>query len=474
MKNNILYIIIIILLGCTTTRAQDIPVMHFMHLNPYQLYTNPTAELPYNGYVDIPAISNLNVGIFNNFLRYNKLFEQNDEGYPTTITANKFVNSLAQNDNMLSAELNEEILGLGFRIKEKFFLSLDYRIRCNAEFAFSKDLLGFFVFGNMNYVGPDNAANLQLGIQANAYQEFSISFQHKVNDHWTWGIRPKFLLGLFNVQTQQLQASIQTNPEDYGMTVNYQAQARLSSFLPYTINLGNGDYSLEFDDIGLEDLGNAFSNMGGAIDVGLQYKPTPEIGLSLSVLDLGFIHWKTSNYQIYSELSDAGRYYENGSFVFQGLTNDDITQLTSEDGADAFLDTLADYFPLSSAPIQNYNTSLYTRVQAQFNYNITPSNRFSILAQGRFINHHIRPALTVAYNGSFFNIIDVCLAYTLQHKSYDNLAIGLGLNLGPINIYATTHNILPVISHNNFTKITGTLGIVINWGHLKKKEKIEA
>ena len=470
-KYNVLIIIGFFFCGIGSVAAQDIPVTHFMHLNPFQFYTDVTADLPYNGYVTFPGIGNVNVGVYNNALRYNKIFERDEAGYPIGIKANEFVNSLATFNNAITADVNEEIFGFGFRIKKKCFMSIDYRVRANAEVSFSKDLPGFLVLGNMAYLGDENEADMRIGLQGTAYQELGVGFQQKVNDHWTWGIRPKLLFGALNVQTQSLQARVHTNPDDYALTLNYEAQARLASCMPITMNLNNGSYDFELGEFSRDVIGDAFRNLGAAIDLGLRYNPTSKIGVSLSVTDLGFIHWKTNTYQIESCPTNEEEHFDNGDFHFAGLTNDDIELLLSDGGTETMLDSLADYFPLFSSPTGAYNTMLHSRLQAQFDYKINKSNRLSVLAQGRIYNRSLHPALTVAYNGSFFKIIDVCVAYTLQQKSYDNLAVGLGLNLGPINLYVTTHNILPAFDQTYLSKVTASVGLVVNWGHLRNNEQ---
>lgn len=471
MKYNVLTILTFVTLSLSSVTAQDVPLTQFMHLNPYQIYSNPTADLPYNGYASIPLIGNLNVGVYNNALQYNKMFERDENGYPTTFTANEFLSSLSQYDNTLATDINEELLGFGFRIKQKCFFSFSYRIRANAELSFSKDLPGFLVLGNLAYLGDGNEADMRLGLHGSAYQELSFGFQHKINDHWTWGTRPKLLFGAFNANVQSFQVRINTNPDNYALTINHEASANLASSLPISMDLSNGNYDFEFGEFDRSVIGNAFRNVGAAIDMGVRYNPTPKIGITLSIIDLGFIRWKTNAYQIESYQPNGEGHSENGTFQFSGLTNEDIETLVSQGGVNTLLDSLADYFPLSSTPISDYTTSLHTRLHAQFDYTITPSNRLSVLAQGNIYNNQFRPALTIAYNGSFFKIIDLCVAYTLQHKSYNNLAFGLGLKLGPINLYATTHNLLPAINHTNLSKWTANVGLVVNWGGMKQETR---
>jgi hypothetical protein len=114
----------------------------------------------------------------------------------------------------------------------------------------------------------------------------------------------------------------------------------------------------------------------------------------------------------------------------------------------------------------------------QLDYEFAKHHRVSAATQFVFTKNYFQPSLTLAYDGCFFNSIDVCVAYTIQRNSYDNLGVGLGFNLGYLNIYAGTQNIIAAFSVKNVSQLTATAGVVFNWGHYKnwwakypKKEK---
>ena len=468
MKRRSTTFFIAILMAMLTASAQETPLTHFMYLNPYQLRTDPSAELLYNGYVSVPAIGNLGIGLYNSSIRYKNLFETDDEGYPISLTANKFVNSLRPKNNYLHLDFDEALLGFGFRFSKKFFFTFDYRLRGNVNLTYSKDLFGFPLMGNLNYLGDDNPAKLSLGINSTVYQEISFGLRHQLTPKISWGAHAKLLFGAFNVNTRRLNATITTNEDDYSMFLQYEADARLASAIPLQLNLNNGNYEVTMADLEWSLLGNAFKNVGAGIDLGFRYKLTKRITLAASVLDLGFIHWKTSTQRISSAMADGGHYYQDGGFLFSGLTEDDIVQLTSDDGRAAFLDSLADYFPLNSEAISGYSTFINPRILIQGEFDLNKSNRLILLAQGTIVNHNFRPALTVAYNGHFFNVFDVCLSYTLARKSLGNLGVGLGFDVGPVNVFFTAHNIIPAIDWTRWSKITASAGVVVNWGHIRK------
>ena len=469
MKKRTVTLVLAMFMAMLSASAQETPLTHFMYLNPYQLRTDPSAEvlLLYKGYVSVPGIGNLGIGLYNSSIRYKNLFETDAEGYPISLTANKFANSLKQKNNYLHLDLDEALLGFGFRFAKKFFFSFDYRLRGDANISFSKDLIGFPLMGNLNYLGDENPAKLSLGIHASLYQEISLGIQHQLNSKISWGAHAKLLFGAFNVNTRNLNATITTSEDDYSMFLQYDADARLASAIPIQLNLDNGKYEIMMADLDLSLLSNAFKNVGAGIDLGFRYKPIDKVTLAVSVLDLGFIHWKTSAQHVSSAMSDGGHFYHDGGFLFSGLSEDDIMQLADEDGRAAFLDSLADYFPLHSEAISGYSTFTNPRILIQGQYDLNKSNRIFLLAQGTFVNHSFRPALTVAYNGHFFHVFDICLSYTLARRSYGNLGVGLGFDIGPVNVFFTAHNIVPAIDWTRWSKITASTGIVVNWGHIK-------
>jgi hypothetical protein len=454
--------------------GQALDVTHFMRISPFQHNNLPSSSTIYNGYFSLPT-GNIQAGVNLGAIRYKNLFETDEEGYPTVLTATKFVNSLS-NKNYFGVYDDIELLGVGFRIKDRYFLTVDYRQRANLDFIYSRDVLGLPIYGNMAYV--DNPADLNLSINLNAYQELGVSFRHKVNNRISWGVRPKVLFGLANVNTQTLSAQVATNPNDYTISMRYAAALRAAAIVPFTMTFNPQD-GFQFDadyNVGII-LKNAFKNAGFGIDLGFSYKFMESLGLSAGVLDLGFINWKTSTTSMSSSLDDAGSLYNEGAFTFSGLTQSDIDAIM-EEGSSGILDTLAQYFPLEIVPTGSYMSALTPRVVLQADYEFAKFHRVSVATQFRFANKYFQPSLTVAYDGLFFNSIDVCVAYTIQRNSYDNLGVGLGFNLGYLNIYAGTQNIIAAFSVKNVSQLTATAGVVFNWGHYKnwrekypKKEK---
>ena len=161
-------------------------------------------------------------------------------------------------------------------------------------------------------------------------------------------------------------------------------------------------------------------------------------------------------------VDDVGQFYDNGDFLFSGLELDQLQQIASDESyRELFLDTLKQYFQLEFAPLKKYNTALNTNLLLRGNYDLDAHNRFSVQVQGCFLGSGFRPALTLAYNGYFYEKLDVCVTYTMMPHSYDNIGLGIsGRLFKTCNIYLTTNNVIGFFSPLNLSGMNAQVGIV--------------
>ena len=474
MKKVLLFINIFI--ASLALAAQDGVTLHFMRLNPYSQYSSPSAFLPYNGHVGVTGISNINVSVQNSGIFYKRLFGSNNEGTITTLKLNNFANRLSPKCNFLNSNIGINIIDFGFRVNQLYF-SFSYRIRSDEYFFFNQDVVALPVHGNMYYADQNKTAKPELSLSLNAYQELSLGIQAEITPQIYIGVRPKLLFGLAHAKTKSATASIYTNPEDYSMSISHNLDAEFSCVIPYEINVDTTDqagihfYPKDFRN----NWSNLFKNVGAAIDLGFTYRINNMFGVSASILDLGFICWKTNNYRLQSSTTDAGSYYNDGSFMFTGLTYDDIERFNED--PEAVKKEILGYFPLNSPSPRTFTSMLAGRFLVEGYCNIGKHHRFTALFQGRIVNKHFLPSFTIAWNGTFLNIFDLCVNYTIARKSYGNLGLGVGFNLGVFHIYAATDNFFGFFNSKSIKRSllnthTANLqaGIVFDWGKLQERK----
>jgi hypothetical protein len=137
-----------------------------------------------------------------------------------------------------------------------------------------------------------------------------------------------------------------------------------------------------------------------------------------------------------------------------------------------YKDSLLNYFPLEQT-YQSYVTATYAKIYFSGYYRINKHNAFTLMFRGDIIGRSFLPSFTLAYSGNFFNMLDVYATYSIIGNDYLNVGAGLGLRLGPIQLYAATDNILAAFSPLNSSLLNVQMGLMINISD-KKNKKIKS
>ena len=84
MKKRILTFLAVVV--CTAAvSGQNLDVVHFMRTSPFQNFDNPSCATIYDGYFSLPT-GMIQLGVNLGSIRYNNLFETDEQGYPVTLT----------------------------------------------------------------------------------------------------------------------------------------------------------------------------------------------------------------------------------------------------------------------------------------------------------------------------------------------------------------------------------------------------
>lgn len=397
---------------------------------PYSNYLNPGIRVPYNGLFGV-GISNINFSVFNSSVKYNNIFSTNSSG-EEVIDAAKLVNSLQDQDNFINTNFSLEILNIGFRIKKLFF-NIDWRTKLNAEFQYSKEFIGLFVFGNGHYLG-DNPCDFNVGIDATMYSEIGLGIQYDVNKHLTIGIHPKVIGGIANAVVKNDKTKIYTDANTYAISADLNLDIKAASILKTDIRRIGDIYTI-FDGVDIKDMFSITENYGYGIDFGASYVFNKHFGIAAGVYDLGYIQWRDSkvkqNYTSGLEINDA---------LFHNMTDVANMKLDYATMMESVIDAVWGNDSLYKG--DDYKTYLKTRVMFQGYAELFPALRLTAIAQAYYVNGQMRPALTIAYSGSFLRFINLTVSYTNSKYAGSTIGAGVGIHLGPLNVYAVTDNIM--------------------------------
>lgn len=462
-----LFAIVMLLLVTMTSKAQNDGIAltllpNFSYNNMY----NPAIPVK-SRFVLGAGVSNINFSVFNSSVKYDNLFTPHSDG-SMILDANKFINSLDEHDNFISSNFSMDIFRVGARFG-RLFIDLDYRMKFNSELHYSRDFLGFFINGNGNYLGDDNPADFSIGADISLYSEMALGLQYQINDKLSVGVRPKLLMGFANLSVNDDGTKIFTDENTYEMKADVNINIEAATVLNMDDISRLSDFSTYFENMDTLIIENVFDfteNVGYGIDFGLSYTFNKHFGLAAGVYDLGYVTWKDTkvkhNHKDNVVINDA---------LFNSL--DDVMNMNL-DFSELYTTMVEDVWGNDS--IYNggdYKTSLKTRIMLQGYFQLNSLMRFTAIGQMYYIKDQFRPALTLAYSGSFWRLLNFTASYTMSEYSGNSIGAGIGINLGPLNIYAITDNVMiatkmnasPMEMLTTFDTANIRLGLVLTFGN---------
>ena len=188
----------------------------------------------------------------------------------------------------------------------------------------------------------------------------------------------------------------------------------------------------------------------------------PQLEVSASLINLGFIHWK----------KDAKKLTHNGSFTWEGF---DLSNIQNESGIEeepylkpvqSIMDSISGI--INPQSIQTpFNTGIPTKIYIAAEYQIYNILSAGIVERLLIYDKQVSNALTLSGNlmlGKFFSI---SAGYSIIDNSFNNLSVGTTLKLGPIQFYCLTDNIL-ALNIKNTQNYNIRFGMNLMFGNIKK------
>lgn len=290
------------LMASTSMLAQYTNSGYFTSGHLYRHELNPALHGD-KGYVSMPALGNLNLGLHGNLNMQNFLYNVN--GRTTT-----FMNPAVSTAEVLK------------NIKDKNKLTFDTKIQILS--------VGFKAFGGYNTIGINALANVGITLpgsifhmakeglenksydlsgvnaQAKAYAELALGHSRQVTDALSIGAKVKVLLGGASIQAQLQKAQLNLNPNGYwDVEADAQIEASVKG-LQFETEMADRDTNPRKHISGMKVEGAGLNGFGLGLDLGAEYKVTDDLAISAAITDLGFIHW---NNKI------VGKTYDNNHFT---------------------------------------------------------------------------------------------------------------------------------------------------------------
>jgi len=342
--------------------------------------------------------------------------------------------------NLLSANANINILAIGYRAENTYF-QFTVNERFSAALAVSKDLMDVALNGNSSYLGQTIEG--KIGLSTLYYREYGINVAHDFGDDTWFGGRVKLLFGRFGIHSPDNKISLYSDPGTSSLDLSSDLLLR-ASIPGYAIFNGSGlvdDFKTELES---SDFIFNPSNVGVALDLGINKTFDDGWKVSASVLNIGLVSW-TKNTHVLSQQS---------TFSYNGPT------LGANDWGD-FADTLKSALNLNYKIDEPFSQWLSPAVMFGVNYPVADYVRVGVTGYGEFNPVGMPWALSATALTDNISNFYGAVSYTVTNNSFVNIGVGLGAKLGPFNIHAITDNVLALVDYSS--QKYGTLQFGINF-----------
>jgi hypothetical protein len=435
--------------------AQNEGTLTFMNSLPQVVNNNPAFIPKYKLAIGLPVSS---VALFysNNGFAYKDVYSKVDD----TVRADLSKLSRAlKPKNYITQAMQIDLLRIGLRINSRLYVTFNSTAKVYNRIMIPKNLTGIFINGNAPFVGQ--TVNLSPQAESVTYLETAIGGAYKVDAKLTIGARIKLLKGITNITTQSSSMNLSVDNVNYALTASAGMDVRTSGINNF--NQSGFDFGSSFK--------NYLSNNGYAIDLGATYKLQDRITLSASLLDIGRIHWKNNTYG-YS-LNPA-----KANYTFAGV---DLGKILSGDKSyeNSIGDTISNRFKPKEGAIGSYNSPIPGKMYLSGMYEVKKNFTAGAVFFAEKFRSRFSAGLTLGVNKHFGRVFSASGSYTITSNSYNNLGMGMSLNLSPVQIYFVGDNLLrmplsgsELNSFVNTTKFFNVrLGLNFVFGWEGKKEK---
>ena len=407
--------------------GQQSNTLYFMHSIPQSNLVNPAVQNECRLFIGLPAISSFHINIANNGFTFNQLIDNQSPG-EYTIDAATLLDKLG-NRNYFSTELYACIFAFGIKLKNRYYFTLNIRERDDLNVLYTKDLFSLAYKGNTQYEGQFVSLKGN-GLQFNHFREFSIGISKAANEYTTYGIRAKLLFGKLNFSTTRNNVSLLTEENTFNLLFN--GDVKFDASLPASLDYVDGNTlraNRNYYNNSLNDLIFNRKNYGFAIDIGIINKYSQNVILTGSILDLGFISYR----------SNLTNYSLEGAYAYTGPLNDTIQSYFLN-----IFDQLNDTLQISLNRRQ-YISFLYPRIYAGLSYVYNKNFTFNILLFSHIIKEKVQSGLTLSANWRPSKQFGASLSWSAIHRSINNIGAGFFIGRNPVQFYLVSDNVVGMI-----------------------------
>lgn len=426
MEKNFLLKICVIAALCFSPallKAQQVNTLYFMDNVPVRNSLNPAFQPYSNFYFGLPVLGYTRYNLWNNSVSIKDII------YKVNGKSVYFVNEYGDKDKLyntlkknilVSGELNLSLLDFGFR-KGNGYWTFGLNQRVEFYSTIPKDAVKLMLYRTPFVDGNDfNMTSLQVDMKS--YTEFALGYSCVLNDKITVGGKVKVLLGNACYTSSNSSLKLNAGIDQWSFT----GQNQMNYAGPMTLS---GE---KFEDFRFSEPSSTSdyfkpTGFGTGIDLGITYKPVPELTLSAALLDFGFITW----------INNVSNSQSKINYLYKGLGN---LNLNSTLSPTAILDSISHAIKTATdTKVTNNEFTTYTspklNIGAEYGFY---ENRLSLglLSKTTLYGSRLAQEVTTSVNGRPVEWFNMSLSYSFLSGRANNIGVGVGVRTGFLHWFA--------------------------------------
>ena len=405
-----------------------------MYPVPQAIHTNPALFYECRTYIELPVLSTIRFSYANSGFSYHDAIQ-----YGTGSRSDSLVIDLdnlegkMKKNNYIRSDATVNLAGAGFQLDD-YYLHFNISNFTESRGNLPGDLLAARD-GNWDLASgqPRDLDLSGMGLKAMNYFQVAAGVSTEILDNLYAGVRLKYLRGSASISSPRADLYLLTegDPIRLEAKTNYRIRTSFPMEVSYDPQgfVSSVDISHSFNNIFRDFI--LANNHGAALDLGVIYRYDRQLTLAASLIDLGFIRWKTN----------VNRFETNGSIYFSGY---DLRNYSSSgrntDLLDALIDTISRSFQFETSQ-QPYFTSLTTKLYAGAMYQLNEKLHVSALTRTEFFDLRPHFSLTLAAHYSPYPFLHGTISYSVMNNRFDQLGFGIAAGSGPLQFYLVSDHI---------------------------------
>ena len=447
--------ILLFLFFCFSIKSysQQNNTFYLMHDVPQTNLLNPAVQIKCKWFVAIPVLGSTHLNYSNSTFSFNELFTTSS-GSASLDIGNFYEN--IKKTNLLNTEVHLDLISVGYRFND-YYLNFNIAEKVHVGLTYPGSIMELAWKGNTQFLGETTKFN-NLRTHSVYYREYSLGLSKVWDAYNILGIRAKLLFGKANIYSGKSEVSLYTDPNTFEL--NVVGDAIINASFPITITQdsdGNINGSETGDIDVLSFLMNG-KNKGFAIDLGWIFKYSEDLTFSASLLDLGFIRWKSD----VNNISISGSFDYAGTGLGSNFSSTDYMTELSDSVLDAFSQTVTQ---------DKYYSWLPTQIYLGGMYQYKPKLGIGFVNRNVIYRNKLHSSLTLSANTTLWNKLSGSLSWSYLNNTIKNIGLGLAWHSRGLQFHLVSDNVLGIIKPLDARTLNLRFGFGVLFGCPKNKKE---